>query len=78
MRLRLLKMPAGDELAFVREQIDHLAVGWLALEAIHGGIPHPRMAAVEGAGFSWFQDDFSQYDLPYKVSNVTDRRNSRK
>ena len=53
----------GDELALVREQLDHVAVGRAALDAIHGRIEHPGMPAVKRPRLSRFQDDVGQSGL---------------
>ena len=47
---------AGDELAFVGEQIHDIAVGRFPVDAIDRRIEHPRMPGIEGPGFARFQD----------------------
>ena len=47
---------AGDELALVAQQVDHIPVGGVAFDPIDGRIEHPRVPAVKGTGLARFQD----------------------
>ena len=51
---------AGDELAFVREEIDDVAVGGAPLDAIDRRVEHPGVSAVERPRLAGFEDDLSR------------------
>ena len=57
MRLRLLKIPRAMNLPLSRAEIDDVAVGRIAFDAVDGRIEHPGVPAVERAGLAGFQDD---------------------
>ena len=65
----------GDELAFVREEIDGVAVGGAALDAIDRRVEHPGVSAVERPRLAGFEDDLSQGDL-YERSGGEDSKSS--
>src|SRR5262249_55607218 len=61
---------AGDEVAGVGVEIDHLAVGRLALDVVDGAGEDPGMAAVEGPGPARLEDDACGHGPPRSTASM--------
>ena len=63
--------PAGDEASCIGAEIDDVAVGRTAFDAVDGRIEDPGMPAEKGPGFSRFEQDTCQADSPKNLASLT-------